>query len=467
MPGATRYLPLFYKKETVLIAGGGLAGIAAATALAEEGYQITLVERRQFLGGRASAFPMENGWLDNCQHVVLGCCFNLLHLLQKLGTRDLVSFYPKIPFFSHGKITYLSPSKLPVPFHFLPSFLRTWLFSAKEKFNILKLFSKLMKIDCTDPLLEQTTLLDWLKNSHQSDRIINYFWNLIFVSSLNETLDRIAAKYGIMVLQETFLRNREAGFLGTPNVSLAELYDQAAKNLFLKREVKIIHSNVKAILPGETHPKIVLDDNTSLEAEKVISAVPFYNLLPLLPAPIRKNYFFSRFENLETSPIFGIHLWFDRPLSPLPFGGFPGSPIHWFFAKHGEKDAHYLQLVVSACRPMVNWSSHDLINLGMDELKKNLPSSRNARLLKGKVVREMRATFSPKPNSDQYRPPQETPVPGFYLAGDWTATGWPSTMEGAVISGYRAAESILRHDKRLKGLEMQKAAPQHSGKGSP
>ncbi len=432
-------------KKSLLVLGGGLAGIAAASALSERGYAITLVERHRILGGRASAFPHEGGWLDNCQHVLLGCCVNLLHLLQALNTRNNITFHKIVPFLANGKTSTLGPSQCPVPFHFLPAFLKAPLFSLSEKLGVIRLFSKLLWLKENDEQLDSLTMLEWLQREHQSKPIIDNFWNLILISTLNETLERTSAKYGIMVLRESFLPDREAALLGVPNVSLTELYHQAAETLFKERGVKHVQGKASRIA-FEERPKVLLDDGTLLEADELISALPFYNLLPILPDSVANQPFFSRFRRLEMAPILGIHLWFSEKISDFPFGGLPGSPIHWFFVKPPEGGLHYVQLVVSACRDLMSQTNEAIIQLGLTELRKYVPGSRDANLLKAKVVREARATFSPAPGCDAFRPSQNTPIPHFYLAGDWTDTGWPSTMEGAVRSGYRCAEAVLRTD---------------------
>jgi squalene-associated FAD-dependent desaturase len=432
----------------VLILGGGLAGISAALALAESGWKTALVERRRFLGGRAAAFPYEGGWLDNCQHVVLGCCINLLDLLEKLKTRALISFHESIPFFSQGKNAVIKPRKLPEPLHFIPDFLKAPLFSAKEKFDVVKLFSKLLFFPEKDEDLEKITMTNWLKSQKQSSLLIQNFWQIVLVSSVNENLERMSAKYGVMVLRKAFLPHRHSALMGTPTVPLSKLYHEPAVALFQKMGVKLLHANVKGIEKDGENWNVFLEDGKTLKAKSVISALPFYNLLPILPTKIARENFFARFSNLETSPILGIHLWFDRPISEKPFGALAGSPIHWFFVKPEDEGKHYVQLVVSASRDFMKSPSIELVKLGVSELKKYLPDAKHASLLKWHVVREARATFSAVPGSDAWRPTCETPLPNFFLAGDWTATEWPATMEGAVRSGYRAAERVLLHHGR-------------------
>lgn len=432
------------------VIGGGLAGIAAAVSLGQRGHDVTLIERRSTLGGRASAFSSDGAWVDNCQHVILGCCTELLRLLKDLGTDKFIRFYPAIPFYAENKTTKLRPSRLPSPFHFLPGFLAAPMFSWKEKWSILRLFSKLWKTPPDPDRLDKLTILDWLRREKQPDSAIRKFWELILVSTLNETLDRASAKYGAMMIRESFLTDRNASLFGVPDVPLHDLYHEGAETLFNRYKVKRIQGAVNALgFEGERR-QVYLDQEQKMEFDSIISAVPFYNLMPILPPQIRENEFFSKVKNLDTSPILGIHYWFKRALTRERFGAFPLSPIHWFFTHPSREDAFYVELVVSACRPLLDSTNNDIIRLGLKELARSFPEAAEQNLLKSIVVRETRATFSITPGSDRFRLPQSTPVSNFYLAGDWTDTGWPATMEGAVRSGYRAAE--LAHGQGKSGI---------------
>jgi len=438
--------------RSIGILGGGLAGIAAAVALAQEGFPVTLIERRATLGGRASAFQSDGVWVDNCQHVILGCCTNLLHLLNDLKTSHLIRFYDSIPFYANGKTTLIKPSFLPSPFHFMPSFLKAPLFSWKEKLSILRLMGKLLKHAPNPEDLDKLTMLEWLKTEGQPEGAIEKFWSLVLVSTLNETLDRASAKYGVMFIQEAFLRDRVSASFGVPEVSLAELYHVGAETLLNQYKVRRIQATANAVAFESNRSKVFLDKDEPLEFDDLISAIPFYNLIPILPPQIRENRFFSRVNSLETSPILGIHYWFKKPLTQNRFGAFPLSPIHWFFTHPSRGESFYVELVVSASRALMDSSNDSLVQLGLKELSEYFPNAVASYLIKSIVVRETRATFSIKPGSDAFRPGQATPIPGFYLAGDWTDTGWPATMEGAVRSGYRAAELVMSQSGRSKAV---------------
>ncbi len=433
-------------KPSVLILGGGLSGIAAAAALAAEGCSVQIVERHRYLGGRASGFQDGEDWIDNCQHVVLGCCHSILDLFERLKIRNLISFHSSIPFLANGKTTILSPSIFPAPFHFLPGFLAAPLFSVREKWSILSLFARLSVGHENAEILEKMSMSEWLKKEKQPFSVIERFWKIILISSLNETLENMSAKYGVMVLKEAFLQSADSAAVGIPNVPLVSLYREAEKTLFGDLGVKSVRGTIKQIVFSESKPSVFLEEGTKLEADDLISSLPFYNLLPILPLPLQEDPFFKRFRRLETTPIVGIHFWFDRKITDKRFGAFPGSPIHWFFAKPDENDsqgAYYIQLVISASYEFSKTSNSELIDMGIRELQKYLPDSEKANLVKSRLVREMRATFSIKPETDNLRPSHKTEIPHFYLAGDWTDTGWPATMEGAVQSGYRCAELIL------------------------
>jgi zeta-carotene desaturase len=316
----------------------------------------------------------------------------------------------------------------------------------REKWSILSLFARLSVGHENAEILEKMSMSEWLKKEKQPFSVIERFWKIILISSLNETLENMSAKYGVMVLKEAFLQSADSAAVGIPNVPLVSLYREAEKTLFGDLGVKSVRGTIKQIVFSESKPSVFLEEGTKLEADDLISSLPFYNLLPILPLPLQEDPFFKRFRRLETTPIVGIHFWFDRKITDKRFGAFPGSPIHWFFAKPDENDsqgAYYIQLVISASYEFSKTSNSELIDMGIRELQKYLPDSEKANLVKSRLVREMRATFSIKPETDNLRPSHKTEIPHFYLAGDWTDTGWPATMEGAVQSGYRCAELIL------------------------
>jgi len=297
---------------------------------------------------------------------------------------------------------------------------------------------------------ENVTMLAWLQKHRQTGRAIRRFWEVILVSALDEELERIDARYGIDVFWKAFLSTRAGYRVGIPRVPLGELYEGCRKALAEQGGEVQLRAGVRGFLVADGRVDGVEREDGSVEtADYYLAAVPQDVLPELLPAEVvEREPVFLNLRNLRTSPITGVHLWFDRTVMSEPFLTLLDSTTQWVFNKTqlygGEEDGgQYLQLVISASYSLASRSRQEIIALCLEELREVLPATREATLVKGTVVKEMSATFSPAPGSDRWRPPQKSPLSGLFLAGDWTSTGWPSTMEGAVRSGYLAAEAIL------------------------
>lgn len=415
-------------ERSVLIAGGGLAGLAAAAALGGAGFRVDLYESRGFLGGRATSFPLAPGdpeLIDNCQHVLLACFTNLLDLYGRLGVADYIRFHREYYFVEPGgRVSVLRRGALPAPLHLSRSFLGLKFLSAADKLAIVRGMAAILREDYRRKDLDRITMLDWLKEKRQPKRAIERFWRQVLVSAINEELDRMAARHGFQVFRLGFLSGSGSCDMGLSTVPLSRLY--AAENL---RGVSVhLRSPVErigpegAVIGGETR-----------QADYYICAVPFEKLASLVPA-LALN-----FEAFEHSPITGIHLWFDRPVLDVPYAALLDRTIQWVFNKSGGR---YVQVVVSASRSLLTAPRVEVIELAVRELAEFFPLVGQARLEKAHVIKEARATFSAVPGLEEQRPPARTAIPNIFLAGDWTRTGWPATMEGAVRSGYLAAEAV-------------------------
>ena len=428
----------------VLIAGGGLAGLAAAAALGGEGYRVTLFESRPFLGGRATSYPVagpagEYETIDNCQHILLRCCTNLLDFYERLGVAERIRFHKRFYFIEPGGRTSVLKSGLfPAPLHFTEAFARLGFLSLADKIAVGRaLLAIRRQRSRTD--LDSISMQTWLEQNGQTPRAIERFWRQILVSAINEELDRMAASHGFQVFWLGFLAGANSYQMGVPAVPLGELYgDEAWRKLpnvriELRKPVTAIDAEAGAIDAG----------GERFTGDAVISALPFERAQALLP---ELGIDYSAFEH---SPITGIHLWFDRPVTELPHGTLLDRTMQWFFNK-GE--GRYIQLVVSASRQLTPMNRNDVIDLAVRELAEFLPAVRTAKLKKAHVVKEVRATFSARPGLEALRPVAETPYPKLFLAGDWTRSGWPATMEGAVRSGYLAAEAVVRVSGRPRRI---------------
>jgi squalene-associated FAD-dependent desaturase len=411
------------------VIGGGLAGLSAAAALGAAGFHVEVFEARPFLGGRATSFPLSpsddaSELIDNCQHVLLRCCVNLLDFYGRLGVKDLISFYREFVFIEPGgRISTLRRGALPAPLHFTESFLRLRFLSTGDKISIAHGLLALRHERTRRDDLDRITMLDWLREKRQTPRAIERFWRQVLVSAINEDVDRIAARHGFQVFWLGFLARADSYEMGVPAIPLGELYRadlwRATGDVSLR-----LRCPVESIAPEG-----VLAGGGLHRADYYICALPFERLAALgLPAPA-----------FEHSPITGIHLWFDRPVTDLPHATLLDRTIQWMFNK---SEGRYLQLVVSASRSLAAMGRAEIISLATTELAEFLPRVRQARLEKAHVIKELRATFSAAPGTEALRPSANTSRPDLFLAGDWTRSGWPATMEGAVRSGYLAAEAV-------------------------
>jgi squalene-associated FAD-dependent desaturase len=444
----------------VIIIGGGLAGLAAAAGLASQGVACRILESRQQLGGRASSFidPTNGEELDNCQHVSMGCCTNLAHFCETIGAGPHLRREKALTFIGPmGRSTVMQAAPLPAPLHLFPSLASLHWLTWGERLRLLLGLSSLLRTPGSK--LRGIKLSDWLIEHKQSERICCGFWNLVLVSALSETLDRIDASYARKVLLDGFARNRTGWEVLIPTVSLTKLYDELAAEWLTSRGVRIDRSAAVESLHGDgeqiTH--VTTRSDEVIPVGEVIVAVPPHRLLPLLEAGCvaffsEKGRSFAEQKTtlaaLETAPIASVHLWFDRPLTNLPHAVLVDRMSQWMFNRStpGERsdESWYCQVVISASRDLDPLGSEATVARVADELRAIWPEVKDAKLLRGRLVVERRAVFSVTPGIDAIRPAQQSSIPNLQLAGDWTQTGWPATMESAVRSGYLAAENVLR-----------------------
>jgi squalene-associated FAD-dependent desaturase len=420
---------------SAIVIGGGLAGLASAAALGQSGFQVDLFEARGFLGGRATSYPVAGEGtevIDNCQHVLLRCCVNLMDFYRRLGVADRIQFHKRFYFIEPGgRTSILEAGGLPAPFHFTGSFRKLAFLGLSDKIAIARALLAIRREHGRRQDLDRITMLDWLHEKRQTETAIARFWNQVLVSAVNETLDRMAASHGFQVFWLGFLARANTYEMGIPAVPLGDLYGPDAWRRI---------GNVRL------HPRAAVDqvivENEAIRgviacgqqhtADYYISALPFERLPAVIPA---LDLNIARFEH---SPITGIHLWFDRSVTQLPHATLLDRTIQWMFNKSGGR---YLQLVVSASRSLLEMPRGEVIALAVRELMEFFPRIKDATIEKAHVVKEVRATFSAQAGLEQLRPLSATRFPNLFLAGDWTRSGWPATMEGAVRSGYLAAEA--------------------------
>ena len=437
---------------TLAIAGGGLAGLAAGCALAEAGYRVTLFERRPYLGGRASSYqhPGTGEVVDNCQHVLLGCCTNLLDFYKRTGVENKIRWYDKLTFLEPGgRASEISPSPLPAPLHPAPAFLGVHCLNLKDKLGISRAMAALAPFTPADT---GENFLSWLKRHGQTEQAIERFWKTILVSALNEDLDQVSVPYAAQVVRESFLKSARAGLIGIPTVPLTELYSTGGDYIRDRGGEIRLRSSIDSFT-ADSSGVTLTSNGKEHRFGYLMTAVPFDVLGRMLPASSSSDPLRETLKQFSTSPITGIHLWFDRQISDLDHAVLLDRTIQWMFHKsrllesrHDEsfQNGSYVEFVVSCSRSLVEKSKQEIVKMVTREAQEFFPQARGAKLLKSTVIKEVHATYSPRPGMDQLRPHPETPWQRVFLAGDWTATGWPATMEGAVRSGYLAAEALTR-----------------------
>ena len=448
----------------MVIVGGGLAGLAAASSLVRRGLRITLLESRPRLGGRASSFvdPATGTPVDNCQHVSMACCTNLADFCRRVGTDGLFKRVPEVRFLDEqGRTSPLRAGVLPAPLHLSGSFLRARYLSFSEKLRVA--FGMLaLRLDRRERPGESFDA--WLRRHGQNDRTIGRYWATVLVSALNERLDRMDVGHARKVFIDGFLHNRTGFQMEIPTVPLGELYGLRLQQWLEAEGAEVrLKAGVRSIVVDDDGAVtgLTLRSGEHLDADFVVLAVPYDRVLALIPdrtaaaIPGLRNV-----EQMESSPITGVHFWFDRSVCPpeLEHAVTVGRLIQWVFnhsaIQGGEPEGggQYLQLVISASYDLLSMDKTAIRDLVLDDLASIWPAARAAELRRWWVVTEHGATFSVRPGIEALRPAQRTPIDGLFLAGDWTDTGWPATMEGAVRSGYRAAEGVfedLGHPRRL------------------
>ena len=436
--------------------GGGVAGLAAAVALCERGFRVELFEARRRLGGRAGSFrdPVSRRMVDYCQHVAMGCSTNLADFCRRTGTGNCFSRRRRLHFIAPDGARYgLSAAPLlPAPLHLAPALMRLGYLGLPDRLRILRTMGRLARLpagkeDAT------ATIGRWLRRQGEPDRVIRRFWSVVLVSALSETVDRASLAAARKVFVDGFLASRRAYELAVPRVSLDEIFNRRVAEWLTRRKVTIHRGTRIRAIEGDARwaRAIVLPDGSRREFDFFIVAVPWRTVRALFPPVILEALSALKdVEQIASAPITAVHLWFDRPIVRLAEAVLVGRLSQWIFrgagADRGDERAesgHYYQVVISASRELAGRDPQDVASQVREELDAIWPAARRARLIRWRVVTNPEAVFSVRPGTDRFRPPQQTPIRNLTLAGDWTATRWPATMEGAVRSGYLAAEVIL------------------------
>lgn len=460
----------------VIVVGAGPAGLAAATALAGDGASVTLLERRAFVGGRAYSYehPALEEVVDS-QHVLLGCCTNLIDLIQSAGLSDKVRWYDKQTFLEPAqggrppRESNIEISGLPAPFEYTASFAKAAMLGLADKAAIAR---GLLGLADGRPASDTESIAQWYLRTRQTAHAIQHFWEPIVLATLNDSAANSSMKYGAKVFYEIFLKTRTGGRLGIPTVPLSDFFGAAAQHFQDLGGAFRDRASVESLEQRADGSWTVRLAGDTLTSRKVILALPFEQTRKLLSGVAGAEDLLSQTERFEHSPFISILLWFDRQISNLDHAWLLDTTIQWFFHKsrirgYAPEQGSYVELVIAGSRKEISLSRQEILEPALAELKRFFPDATNATLLKSGILKEARATFSVTPGLDAFRPEQATPLAGLYLAGDWTRTDWPSTMEGGVRSGRLAAGTLAGNRERYLTPDLQPTGLMRWLKSSP
>ncbi len=408
------------------------------------------------MGGRTFSYVDDatGDEVDNGQHVFMRCCSRYIAFLKRLGVLHKTHLQSRcrVPISAPGgRSAIFALSRWPQPFHFLPAVLSYPHLTRPERLRVLRAAVPMMLMsEQRRHAVDTMSFYDWLRAHGQSERAIERFWNVIVMPILNDHSRDVSADQAIMVFQVGFFGQRHAADLGYSRVGLTTLLAPEAMDYLAERGAQITFgARVTALEVQENRVTGVrLSDGRLMTGDAYISALPHHALWPLLPEAQQQDAYFARINELGTSPIVNLHLWFDRPLMKEPFAAFVDSPAQWVFNRSAisgkSAGPQHVAVSLSGAHQYIDADREALIPRFVEELRRLFPSARELALTHSVVIKERQATFSASPGSLARRPGPRTPVANLFLAGEWTATGWPSTMEGAVRSGERAAEVVMK-----------------------
>lgn len=443
--------------KRVVIVGGGLAGMAAAVALEASGANVTLLEARRMLGGRAGSFedPQTGETLDNCQHVLLGCCTNLIDFYQRMGVSGKIRWENDIYFRdATGRRHDLGGiAGFPAPLNLGPALLKFAALSWSEKLALTRAMLAMADLGRAGrDTLDDLSFGQWLDQHNQPASLVKTLYDPIVISGLNENTRDASASAAIHIFQDSLLANNRGNRLGLPICPLSELYGKMPC-----ADVRLGARVARIDFTGGKAAGVTLQTGQALPADAVILATNFHGVRKWIPeALLSRDARFAHLDKLSSVPILGVHLWFDRKVIDESHSAFIEGPLQWVFRK--DSSGTSVHGVISAAREWADCDRDRALAQFEAQVRSTLPLARQAKLQRGVIVVEKRATFTPLPGTDRLRP-QQAPTAGgienLLLAGDYTRTGWPATMEGAVRSGYYAAEALTKQRFVVDDLPIQ------------
>jgi squalene-associated FAD-dependent desaturase len=442
----------------VVVIGGGFAGLSAAVALAERGFRVAVLERKPALGGRAYSFadPETGDFVDNGQHVMMGCYVETFKFLERIGQSGRLVFHRDLAIEMlerDGRAGVLKTARLPGPMHMGAALMRYGLLTPRERLSALVGGLRMLRMHrYRRVLMGQATVKTLMDTLGQGERVRQCLWYPLAIATLNEDPEFASAALLAEVLKRAFFSRRADSAFVYAKVGLSDLYCPGSVRAIEAGgglvETRALADGLEFGQDG-TIAGVRLRDGRRLRAANFVIAVPPAQLARLLPEGVGADPFFARVGEIASSPIVCVHAWFDREVTDSSFVGFVGTSTQWLFnkrrifAEHGERANGYLSFVISGARKLVDAGNDELLDLVIGDLHAMLPASRRARLLKALVLKEKQATMTPSPECDRLRPGLATPIANLFLAGDWIQTGLPATIESAVASGHAAAAAIV------------------------
>ncbi len=436
------------KKFDVIIIGGGLSGITSFIDLSRKKLNVLLLEKSSYLGGRAFSFPdpSSNEYIDNGQHVIVGACEEYVNLMK--STNNMKNFLEiknyQVPVFKKNKVSLLGSKFISGSIGLLSSLLFYKHLSFWDKKKLIQCLLKIKFRNVDSIANNHSNFRDWLDKNGQSEDSIKYFWDIILKPALNQEIETISTQYALFVIKQTFFSNKPQ-FFGLPKTNLSSLWTDFEKrnssNILKKTIVKKINLEKKKI------KSIITNNGDELFAECFVFATQYSSTIKILKD---SNIQLSNDYKLETSPILGIHFWFKDKITDQRFLASAGSEIQWIFnvSKNHNKEGNHVVISQSASNKWMNMNKNTIKEIFLKELEFIYPLANHENLEKYTIVKQKDATFLCNKNNEYIR--NNTPVDfeNLYYSGDWTDTSWPSTMEGAVISGKTTSKKILDSIKR-------------------
>ncbi|MBA4311111.1 MAG: hypothetical protein C0417_00625 [Chlorobiaceae bacterium] len=438
-----------------IIIGGGLSGLAAAVKLADGGKKIALFEQAPRLGGRCYSFvdKTTGDIVDNGQHLLVGAYYNLMEYLDLIGTRNLLSSQPrsKVIFFEAKRgMSAFSLKELPKPLNLLFGLFNYKHLNPIDRLKLLRIGIELFNWAASTELrLKKLTIDEWLDQQRQSEDARKYLWHPLAISIMNESPKIASALLFARALRATFLGSKNDSAILMPAVGQSDLYSEPAIRFLENHSAEIfINKQVASLFLRDGEIKgVKLQGGEIIESKSVVSAVNSHAFSDIIPEEWKREKPFCDIEKIQSSPIVSVNLWFDNDFMDIDSIGLIGGNIHWFFNRRriisSEKKTGYLSGVISAARDYVNLTNEEITGLALKEIHGIFPQSKKSKLINSLVIREKRATISATVDAEILRPGVESQINNFFIAGDWTNTGLPATIEGAVLSGFKAASRVM------------------------